>query len=504
MKRIAIAGFQHETNTFAEKKADFDAFAMAKDWPALCEGDALIEKVSGFNLPIVGAIDCFSKEEIEIVPLCWAFAVPCGVVTRDAFERIASLILGLLESAGPVDGIYLDLHGAMVTEHYDDAEGELLRRLRMLVGSNIPISASLDYHANITEKMVEYADYLDTYRHYPHTDMAETGKRTAGVLVKLLGDGTRFNKAMYKSDFLIPLNMGCTTLNPCKTLVGEKLEKIRDSLTPHSHISFAAGFALADIEEAGPSVIAYGPEKNVILEALANFQQELVASEHLFKETGVSADKAVAMALKISETARKPVIIADTQDNPGAGGSGDTTGLLRELLSAGTQNALCGFISDSETAEMAHAAGVGRDILADLGGKGFKGDTPLSGLYTVLALANGELLATGPMWKGAQMQLGPCALLERDGVKIAVSSKTVQTGDSEMFRHLGIDPKAQSIIALKSSVHFRADFERFAQEIIVALSPGPVEADLVKLKYKKLRPGARIGPNKDFEHDFEV
>ena len=492
MMRIAIAGFQHETNTFAKKKADFDAFAMAKDWPALCEGDALIEKVSGFNLPVAGAVDCLSKEEIEIVPLCWAFAVPCGPVTRDAFERIATLMLALLEDAGPVDGIYLDLHGAMVAEHYDDAEGELLRRVRMLVGSNIPIAASLDYHANITEKMVEYADYLDTYRRYPHTDMAETGARTANVLVKLLREGTRFHKTMYKSDFLIPLNLGCTTMEPCKTLIGEKLEKIRDSLTSHSHISFAAGFALADIEEAGPSVIAYGPGKNVVFEALANFQQELVASEPLFREIGVSAEKAVAMAMKIAETARKPVVVADTQDNPGAGGTGDTTGLLRELLSAGARNTLCGFISDPETAEMAHAAGVGQDILTKLGGKGFKGDTPLNGHYTVLALANGELVATGPMWKGARMQLGPCALLERNGVKIAISSKTVQTGDSEMFRHLGVDPKAQSIIALKSSVHFRADFERFAQDIIVALSPGPVEADLSKLKYKKLRPGTRI------------
>ena len=495
MMRIAIAGFQHETNTFAEKKADYDAFAMAKDWPALCEGEELIEKVSGFNLPITGAIDYFSREDVEIIPLCWAFAVPCGLVTRDAFERIASRILGLLENAGPVDGIYLDLHGAMVTEHYDDAEGELLRRLRMLVGSNIPIAASLDYHANITEKMVEYADYLDAYRKYPHTDMAETGKRAAGVLVKLLRDGAGFNKAMYKADFLIPLNLGCTTLDPCKTLIGEKLRDVRKGLSPSGHISFAAGFALADIEEAGPSIVAYGQEKNAVYDAIADFKQELVASEPLFREIGVSAGQAVAMALKISQTACKPVVIADTQDNPGAGGSGDTTGLLRELLSAGVQNAVCGFISDRETARMAHVAGVGQEIFAELGGKGFKGDKPLKGHYRVLALANGELVGTGPMWKGARMQLGPCALLERNGVKLAISSRTVQTGDSEMFRHLGIDPKAQAIIAVKSSVHFRADFERFSQDIIVALSPGPVEADLTKLKYNKLRHGVRIGPD---------
>ncbi|PHQ72422.1 MAG: microcystin degradation protein MlrC [Sneathiella sp.] len=492
MKRIAIAGFQHETNTFAEKKADFDAFAMAKDWPALCVGEDLIEQVSGFNLPITGALDFFSREDIEIVPLCWAFAVPCGLVTRDAFERIASLMLDLLESAGPLDGVYLDLHGAMVTEHYDDAEGELLRRIRMLVGSNTPIVASLDYHANITEKMVEYADYLDTYRQYPHTDMAETGKRAANVLIDLLHDGNRFLKTMYKSNFLIPLNLGCTTVEPCKTLLGKTLVQIRDGLPPHTHISFAAGFALADIEEAGAAVVVYGLEKQFVSDALAWFTQALIGVEHLFAENGISAEEAVASAIKISRNATKPVIIADTQDNPGAGGSGDTTGVLRALLSAGARRAVCGFLSDAETAHQAHNAGIGQTIYSELGGKGFRGDSPICADFTVLALGDGELVGTGPMWKGARMQLGPCALLENNGVKIAVCSKTVQTGDSAMFRHLGIDPETQSIIALKSSVHFRADFERFAQEIIVALSPGPVEADLSKLKYKKLRPGVRI------------
>ncbi len=497
MKRIAVAGFQHETNTFAIRKADFKAFQMAKDWPGLCQGEDVIHKTNGFNLPITGAIESLTKQGLEIIPLSWAFAVPSGLVTRDAYETLASLILDALTVCGPVDGLYLDLHGAMVTEHFEDAEGELLRRIKMQIGTDIPVAASLDYHANITEQMVEFSDYLDVFRHYPHTDMAETGARVAQVLGKMVREDRRFLKQFCKSEYLIPLFQGCTTEEPCKRLTQGDLQGIRERLPDFHHISFAAGFALADIEEAGPAIVAYGSDGNKIRWAIEEFKHKLDLTEGLFNQPGLPVLEAVETAVRIGDTASKPVILADAQDNPGAGGTADTMGLLKTLIRLQASNTVCGFIADPLAAEAAWNAGVGSVITVNLGGRGFEGDSPLTGDFKVIALGSGNVVGTGPMWQGARMQLGPCALLEYQKVRIAVSTKIVQTGDTALFRHLGVEPEQYSIVAIKSSVHFRAAFEPLAEQVILVLSPGPVIGDPTELDYSKLRKDVRIGPNLD-------
>ncbi len=495
MKRIAVAGFQHETNTFAVRKADFKAFEMAKDWPGLCRGDEVIQKTSGFNLPITGAVESLARQGMEIVPLCWAFAVPSGLVTRDAYETLAAMILDALATCGAVDGLYLDLHGAMVTEHFEDAEGELLRRVKMQIGTDIPVAASLDYHANITEQMVEFSDYLDVFRHYPHTDMAETGSRTAQILGKMVQEECRFLKQFCKSEYLIPLFQGCTTEEPCKGLIQGDLQDIRKRLPDCHYISFAAGFALADIEEAGPAIVAYGSDADEIRQAVEEFKHKLDLKEELFEQPGIAAHEAVETAVRISGAASKPVILADAQDNPGAGGTADTMGLLKTLISMQAPGAVCGVIADPLAADEAWRAGVGNVIAIDLGGRGFEGDSPLCGEFKVIALGSGNVVGTGPMWKGARMQLGPCALLEYQKVRIAISTKIVQTGDTALFRHLGVEPEQYSIVAIKSSVHFRAAFEPLAEQIILVLSPGPVIGDPAELDYLKLRKNVRIGPN---------
>ncbi|MCF8468734.1 MAG: MlrC C-terminal domain-containing protein, partial [Sneathiella sp.] len=322
----------------------------------------------------------------------------------------------------------------------------------------------------------------------------ETGSRTVEVLLSLLRNETRYHKELYKTDFLIPLNLGCTTIEPCKSLLGRGLNSARENLEPNGHISFAAGFSLSDILEAGPAIITYSSEKNLAKSALNEFKFALLNAEGSFDEVGESAEVVVKKAIEISSHKQQPVVIADTQDNPGAGGCGDTTGLLKALIALEAEGAVIGFISDEQAAKKAHAAGIGNVFNGDIGGKKFKGDSPVEGTFKVLALGNGELVGTGPMWYGARMQLGSCALLEYKGIKIAISSKTVQTGDGAMFRHLGIEPENTNIIALKSSVHFRADFERFAGAILIALAPGPVVADPRKLEYRKLRAGVRVGP----------
>src|SRR6188508_2709163 len=177
MTVIAIGGFQHETNTFAPSKADYNAFEQGGGWPPLTFGDAIAPRLDGANIPATGALAALHAAGHRTPGTAWGAASPSAHVTKDAFERIVGEMTARLAQAGRVDGVYLDLHGAMVTEHLDDGEGETLARVRRVVGPGVPIVASLDLHANVTRRMTGIADGLVAYRTYPHIDMAATGKR---------------------------------------------------------------------------------------------------------------------------------------------------------------------------------------------------------------------------------------------------------------------------------------------------------------------------------------
>src|ERR1700741_5568761 len=174
---VPLGGFLHETNTFAPTKATYDAFVHGGGFPRMELGDSVLKTVRRINVGLAGFIDAAEAAGWDLVPTIFAAATPSAHVTEDAFERIAKAMIDGLASAGQLDAVYLDLHGAMVAEHLDDGEGELLSRVRALVGSAIPIVASLDLHANVTQKMLEHADVLFAYRTYPHVDMADTGAR---------------------------------------------------------------------------------------------------------------------------------------------------------------------------------------------------------------------------------------------------------------------------------------------------------------------------------------
>jgi microcystin degradation protein MlrC len=190
--------------------------------------------------------------------------------------------------------------------------------------------------------------------------------------------------------------------------------------------------------------------------------------------------------------------MADTQDNPGAGGNGDTTGLLRELISQRAEGAVLGLLIDPAAAKKAHHAGQGKTLNFELGGhSGIPGDSPLGGEFTVERLGDGRFTCTGPMFKGFRMQLGEMALLRSKaapGVRVVLASKKCQAADQEMFRHLGVEPRQERILALKSSVHFRADFQPIAREVLVVKSPGPALADPAEFHWTKLRKGVRLRP----------
>ena len=493
-KLIAVGGFQHETNTFAPHLAPFEAFERADSWPGLTTGTDLFETMASLNIPLSGFIDSAGQAGHRLHPLCWCSAEPSGYVTRVAFERVADITCNALRAAGSLDAVYLDLHGAMVVEHHEDGEGELLRRVRDIVGPAMPIVISLDLHANVTEQMVDCSDAMTIYRTYPHLDMAVTGARAFEMTSTLMG-GQSLHKAMRKIPFLFPLSSQCTDFDPCKAIYGQ-LDEI--SLRPGmENVDFATGFPPADIAECGAAVVAYGADAQTVEAAAEQLYQQVLAAEADFNFELLGPDAAVLRAM--ANTADKPVVLADAQDNPGAGGTSDTTGLLEALVRNGARRAVMAVLYDPEVADMAHAAGIGAVLDVGLGGKsGLPGIDPFEARFEVEALGDGRFTYTGAMNLNSKAQLGNMALLRvvDDGseVRIVVGSSRSQCLDQAMIRHLGIEPGEQKIVCVKSTVHFRADFDPIAAETLVVIAPGIHPCKLADLDYRNLRAGVRLEP----------
>src|SRR3954447_11494569 len=493
MTRIAVGGFLHETNTFAPTKATYADFVHGGGWPSMAQGAGVLKVMRKINIGLAGFVEGAEANGWELVPTISCGASPSAHVTRDAYERIVNKMVDGIAAAGPLDAVYLDLHGAMVTENLDDGEGEILARMRKVIGKELPLVASLDLHANVTPEMVEHADALIAYRTYPHVDMADTGRAAARHLALMLKAKQRFAKAFRQLPFLIPISWQCTSDHPTKAIY-QKLAALESDAVPT--LSFAPGFPAADFRDCGPSVFAYGLTQ-AAADAAADKIAALVEShEDDFDGRIYSPDEGVLHAMELARIAKKPIVIADTQDNPGAGGDSDTTGMLRALVRNKAMRAALGVIYDPQSAKAAHAAGAGATVTLALGGKsGILGDAPYKETFVVEKLSDGNFLAPGPFFGGSMMNLGPSACLRVGGVRVVVGSRKAQLADQAMFRFVGIDPTKQSILVNKSSVHFRADFEPIAEKIMICAAPGAMPADTATLPWTRLRPGIRIKPN---------
>lgn len=491
--RVAVGGFMHETNTFAPSKAGLEAFRQGGGWPPLSRGAALIAVTRNVNMGICGFVEEAEALGFELVPTLWCAASPSAHVTRDAYEAIAGEIVERIATAGPLDGVYLDLHGAMVAEHVEDGEGALLARVRAAIGPDLPLIASLDLHANVTRAMVGHADALIAYRTYPHVDMAETGRRAARHLDLLMRSGRRFEKAFRQLPFLIPIIWQATSMEPCRSIFA-RLRAIEGEDVPT--LSFLPGFPAADFPDCAPAVLAYGATRDGAERAAETLFDLAVSREADFAGRVFDAGEGVRAAMAIASGATRPVVIADTQDNPGAGGDANTTGMLRALLDNSARKAALGLMVDPAAAAAAHRAGEGATLRLALGGRsGVAGDAPFEGAFVVERLSDGRLTATGPFYGGSRMELGPSACLRIDGVRIVLASRKAQLADQQMYRFVGIEPREQAILVNKSSVHFRADFEPIAEAVLVCAAPGPMPADPAALPWRRLREGMRLSPN---------
>jgi microcystin degradation protein MlrC len=357
------------------------------------------------------------------------------------------------------------------------------------VGETVPVVASLDYHANVTPQMVETADGFAIFLTYPHVDRPETGRRAAHILLELLERGRPRGRALRKPDFLIPITAQCTLVAPSRSIAGQSRQLEGELVS----LAYAAGFPPSDLYWCGPAVIAHAFTQAEADRAADEMEAELLAAEAAFDAPLLSVAEGVRRAL--SAPPGRPVVIADVQDNPGGGGSADTTGIAAALIEAGAPDAVVGILCDPAAAEAAHRAGEGADIALALGGRaGPQGVIPLSGTFRVARLGDGNFRATGAVARGADVALGPMALLSIGGVDVVVSSRRMQAFDRAPFEHLGVDLPGRRVIVVKSSVHFRAEFGPLAQEVLLVAAPGLVPVASPDLPYKRLRDGVRLSP----------
>lgn len=381
----------------------------------------------------------------------------------------------------------------MVSEQVDDGEGELLRRVREAVRPDIPVIASLDFHANVTQAMFAHSDVLICYRTYPHVDMAQTGQRCAQLLDQIFR-GKKLHKQMYKLPFLIALNAQCTELEPTQSCMN-LLEQLEQNNSVQ--MNFTPGFPAADFEECGGCIWGYSENAEQLDQAMQRYIAHVLQQETHWNMDFLSPDHAVLQALQLYQQhhSTRPVVIADTQDNPGAGGDSNTTGMLSVLHRHQVKNALIGLIVDPAVVQQAYQLELGQHFYAKLGGtSGIAGDALFSAEFKIKAYSDGKFSYGGPMMHGVEADIGPSVLLEIDGIEIAVSSYKAQLLDRNMFRIFGVVPQDKSIIVVKSSVHFRADFQDMAAAILVAKAPGAMKADPNDLPWQKIDPDRRLVP----------
>ncbi|ORE94603.1 MlrC-like protein [Stappia sp. 22II-S9-Z10] len=505
--RIAVLGLEHETNTFLPTTTGYEDFVAPGGWPPLSVGDDVLSALDGSGVAAAGAIEAakaarLRNDTVELVPILWTIALPGGVVTDDAFDRLADEIRRRLTAAhaeAPFDGVFAEMHGAMVTQSHDHAEEALALIIREIVGPHIPVAVALDLHGNISDGFLDAVSIVEAYRTYPHVDMKETGARAMRRLISKLVAGRKPpTKVTVRPSFQVALTWQCTLFGPGRTAVAEAEALM--AADPALAIATFFGFPLADIPGAGPTIVAQHQDPAAARAAADHLAALWHTLEPQFDGPLPDAAEAVSEAMRLAAAPGDgPVVIADTQDNPGGGGPGDTTGLLAALLAADAP-ALLVHIADPAACEAAHAAGPGGTIDIAIGGRTMpETGAPVPGPWTVIATGDGAFTGEGPMYGGNRITLGPVACLAKGRVRVIVAPKRMQASEPALPKHLGQDPVAAEILAVKSSVHFRGAYHNAARAIIVAKAPGPVTADLSDLPARRQqRPAAGRRPAADF------
>ena len=482
--RIGVAGLCHETNTFAEGVTRFEHFERAGGFPGLTVGEEIVETLHATKVPMGGFIAASEELGFELVPIIWTFAQPSGIVAQTAYEKLAGMLLDGLQKAMPIDGVLLDLHGAMVTEELEDGEGDLLARIRHLVGPDIPIMVTLDLHANITPAMATEASALIGYDTYPHVDCFERGIEAAHLLVDTLNGRVQPTTGLAQIDMLIGPPRQCTLLSPMKDIFAlvHEIEQRPGILA----VTLAAGFPFADTYSTGPcAVVSADGDQHLAQESAEEVAEQLWQRREQFRSALTPVEEAIRYAV---ERGAGPVILADGSDNPGGGAPCDGTVMLAALINAQAPRATVAIMVDPEAVGQAIAAGVGRQITLTVGGKtDDRHGAPLTVTGYVRLIGDGNYRNQGPMMTGLPVAMGRTVVFVVGDVEILLTEQAVQPYDMQVLRSVGIEPTQRLIIGLKSSVHFRADYQDIATRIFEVDTPGVHNPDVTRYTYRRLR-----------------
>ncbi|MCK6449703.1 MAG: M81 family metallopeptidase [Alphaproteobacteria bacterium] len=485
MPRILIGQIKHETNTFSRVPTDLGSYRRR----LLAFGDEIAPLLSHTRTELAGFMAAGKRHGWEIVPTIAADATPAGKVTAATWAKLSGAVIEGLERAGRVDGVLLSLHGAMVTEDQDDAEGDLLARVRQRVGPDVPVMATLDLHANVTEAMATNANVLISYRTYPHVDHIERAEQAAELMRRTLKGEIRPVSAVARRATLDGVDHGRTHGDPRDAGPMDRVLARAGSLEGKDGVlavSVQAGFGWADIHAAGPSVAVAANGDAARARAVA---AELM--EAVWQTRGQETVERHGLDTVMREAAQrgdKPLVIADFTDNPGGGGYGDATRLLEAMIAARLPDAAVHAINDPEAVGIGQKAGKGATVTLALGGKidpAFGAPIRVTG--TVANLTDGSFVNDGPMSKGLKLSHGPTMVLKIGGIEVIVTSNRLQTTDLQAFLSQGIDPRRKAVVVVKSAQHFRAAYQPIARKVMLADSGALCSPDYRRFTYKKLR-----------------
>ena len=482
--RVLIAQFMHETNTFSKLATTLEDYR--KRW--LVEGEAMVPRFTGTRNEVGGYIDSVKKYGWQPVWAGAANATPSGKLTKECWETIRDMIVGAAKKAGKLDAVCLSLHGAAVTETEDDAEGALLEALRGIVGTDIPVVATLDLHANATLKMAKHANALVSYRTYPHIDGYERAVQAAALVQEALEGRKKPKCLLVQPAMLEGADHGRTTQ---PGLMRDLLARA-DAFEKEPGInvvSVQAGFTWADIPYTGPSVaVSYEPAAEARAKAVAAAMLDEIWKRRDENSSDYRPISDAIAAAKAGVGKAGPLVVADGTDNPGGGGYNDTTPVLQALIDAKVENVAFGTIFDPGTVQQAIKAGVGAEIDVVLGGHTDPSmGGPVKAKAVVKMLSDGSFKNDGPMNAGVETSMGPTAVLRIGGIDVVTISNRIQTIDLQVFLSQGIDPRTKSVVVVKSVQHFRAAYAPIAREIVLVDSGGICSPDIGRLKFTKLR-----------------
>ena len=478
-KRILLARFYHESNSFSHHPTTMEDYKKN----SLTYGDELMQCFRGTKSELGAYIETFEEAgDIEIIPAIDGDASPGGPVTHDTFEYFKNYIIDTFvaeEKKGHIDGIALVLHGAMITDDTDDGEGTFLKALRQVTGKELPITATLDMHANLTADMVENA-ILFPCRYYPHTDYFDRGKEAAQMLLDMIHGKAHPTTAFRKLRLIYPHIP--TDESHISRMIPELIaESSKDNV---HYVYFVAGFSRADIPIQGSAIYAI-TENDIDLagELCDKYYKEVMDHLEAYELNLTPAEEAVRRAMHTEGIS----VIADAADNPGSGLMQDATEIIHELIRQGADRVVISSIWDPETVEQAFQAGPGATIHVRLGGKSSdKVGAPVETDAYIKSLSDGAYTVKGPMLHGVRRYMGKTAVLVFGGITCIVTANRDQTFDEEPLRANGIEPLDYSIIVLKSSVHYRAAWKHTAAEMLTVDMPNLTSYDECKVPYTRI------------------